>query len=102
MMRYRNGLQLAALAAGLMVGLLAAEQARAFTIENKDAGNGSQFDEKAITSSRYGTGKATTLQRDGFSLEIKQYGSSGNSSPSDERNVNDLAPRYNGPQPLFR
>jgi hypothetical protein len=95
---YRYSLPIAA-AAALSFGLLAASQAQAFTFENKEAGSGgTSYTEKELSSSRYGSGKSNTLQQNGFSIELKQYGSSSTNGPSDDRNINDLAPRYNNNQ----
>ena len=102
MIVYRNGTRIAALAAALALGLLAMPKAQAFTFENKEAANGSSLTEKDLSSSRYGSGKSSVWQQNGFSIEMKQYGSSQSSGPSDDRNVNDLAPRYDGQRGMFR
>lgn len=100
----RDCARFAALAGALIAGLLAAPQAQAFTIENKDAGgDGASYSTKNIQSDRYGSGKSTTMKREGFFFEMKQFGSSTTNSPSGERNVNDVAPRDYNPSPsLFR
>ena len=84
-------------AALFALALVLVPQAQAFTLEKQGPGDAAaNYADPDKKVERFGTSETTTVNRNGFWMQMQSSGASNAPGPSD-RNANDVAPRYSPP-----